>query len=101
MFFPTRNYFLAVASLLLAFGIRAGLPASARELPLALHSLPALTDEQISPSESSLLDLSAALPGRGLHPDRLRRARLSVVSLTEDTSDPLLARDLAARAPPA
>ncbi len=101
MIFPVRRYLLAVALLLLAFGIRVGLPASVRESPLALHTLPALTGEQINPSESSLPDLSSALPGHGLHPDRLRCARLSVVSLTEDTSDPLLARDLAARAPPA
>ncbi len=101
MIFPRRKYLLAAALLFLAFGLRGGLSASVREPPPALHTLPALTDEQINPSESCLPDLSSALSGRGFDLDRLRHARLSVASLTEDTSDPLLARDLAARAPPA
>ena len=101
MIFSQRKCFPAVALLLLAFGLRAGLPASLRDSPLGHHSLPALADEQVNPSETFLPDLSSALLGRGLLPDRLRSASLSAVPLTEDSSDPLLAKDLAARAPPA
>ncbi len=101
MIFSACKYFVAVALLLLAFGNRIGPPASVRETPLAHRSLPALTAEQVISSETSLPDLSSDLPGRGLRSDRLGGARLSAVPMRENASDPLLATDLAARAPPA
>ncbi len=101
MIFLRRKYLLAAALLLLAFGLRGGLSALVRESSLGHLSLPTLTAEQTNPSDTSLPDLSSAVPSRGLHLDRPRTARLSAGPLTEDASDPLLARDLAARAPPA
>ncbi len=95
-----RKCFATVALLLLALGLRIGLPAAARESPLGHHSVPALTNGPANPSETSLPDSLLAPPARCIHKDGLRSSRLLLVALTRIPTLLLVTSDLAPRAPP-
>ncbi len=101
MILSFRKNLPAVALVLLALSLRVGLPASGRGFPLGHHGSPALTNEPVNSLETSLPDLSPALPGHSVHQDGLRPSRLSAVPLTVAPPLLLLATDRATRAPPA